>query len=76
MFFSKINYIENNITEVQDGKFKNTLYSLSKYVNVSLESMSNYANTYPIGVFEDDKKEWLEWYEKNKCDNLKIKDIN
>ena len=72
-FFTNIKYIEENITEVQDAKFKNTLYFLSKYVHVSLESMQNYANTYPIGVFEEDKKGWLKWYEKNKCNNLQLK---
>ena len=73
-FFSNINYIEKNITEVQDAKFKNILYFLSKYVHVSLERMSNYANSYPIGIFEEDKKGWLKWYEENKCNNLKWKD--
>ncbi|PHN93671.1 hypothetical protein CSC80_12205 [Maribacter sp. 6B07] len=76
MFFSNINYIEKNITEVQDAKFKNSLNILSKYVPVSFERMANYANSYPIGVFEDDKKGWLEWYEKNKCNNLKLKVTN
>lgn len=64
MFFSKIDYIENNIAEAQDAKFKNILYDLSKYVDISLESMLNYSNTYPIGIFESDKKGWLAWYEK------------
>lgn len=75
-FFSNIKYIEKNITEVQDAKFKNTLEFLSKYVHISFERMSNYANSYPIGIFEKDKKGWLEWYEKNKCSNLKLKDTN
>ena len=75
-FFSNIDYIEKNITEVQDAKFKNTLYFLSKYVHVSLKRMSNYSNTYPIGVFEEDKNGWLKWYEENKCNNLKLKDTN
>jgi len=74
IFFSKINYIEKNITEIQNVKFKNTLYFLSKYVDVSFEKMSNYANIYPIGVFEKDKKGWLKWYEENKCNNLRLKD--
>lgn len=73
-FFSNIKYVEKNITEVQDEKFKNSLYFLSKYVHVSFDKMSNYANTYPIGVFEEDKKGWLEWYEKNKCNNIKLKE--
>jgi len=73
-FFSNVNYIEKNISVRQDEKFKNSLEFLSKYVHISFERMSNYANTYPIGVFEEDKKGWLEWYKKNKCSNLKLKD--
>lgn len=75
-FFLNVNYIEKNISVRQDEKFKNSLEFLSKYVHVSFERMANYANTYPIGVFEEDKKGWLEWYEKNKCNNLKLKDAN
>ena len=73
-FFLNVNYIEKNITEVQGQKFKKSLEFLSKYVHISFNAISNYANTYPIGVFEKDKIEWLEWYEKNKCNNLKLKD--
>lgn len=73
-FFFNINYIEKNITEVQDVKFKNILYFLSKNVHVSFDRMLNYANTYPIGVFEEDKKGWLKWYDENKCKNIKIKE--
>ena len=69
-FFLRINYIEENISIRQDNKFKETLEELSKYVHISFDKMANYARTYPIGVFEEDKKGWLVWYEKNKCNNL------
>lgn len=73
-FFTNIKYIQENISVRQDEKFKKSLEYLSKYVHVSFDKMANYANTYPIGVFEEDKKGWLEWYEKNKCNNLQLKD--
>jgi len=71
-FFSNLKYIEENIYNVQDEKFRKSLKNLSKYVHVSFDRMSNYANTYPSGIFEKDKKTWLKWYEKNKCNNLQI----
>ena len=71
-FVSSIKYIEENISIEQDEKFRKLLKNLSKYVHVSFDEMSNYASTYPIGVFEEDKKTWLEWYGKNKCNNLQI----
>lgn len=75
-FFFNLNYIEKNITEVQDEKFKNSLEFLSKYVYISFDEFGSYSNTYPIGIFEKDKKGWLKWYEENKCNNLKLKDTN
>lgn len=72
-FFSNIDNIEKNITKAQDQSFKKSLIFLSKYVHVSFESTLNYANTYPVDTFKKDKENWLEWYEKNKCNNIKIK---
>lgn len=74
-FFYNIENIENNITRHQDQSFKNSLKFLAKYVHVSFESTLNYANTYPIGAFKKDKENWIEWYEKNKCNNIKIKKL-
>ncbi len=71
-FFSNLKYIEENIYNLQDEKFRKSLKNLSKYVHVSFDRMSNYANIYPSGIFERDKKTWLKWYEKNKCNNLQI----
>lgn len=75
-FFANIENIEKNIAEVQDQSFKKSLNFLSKYVHVSFESTLNYANIYPIDAFEKDKGNWLEWYEKNKCNNIKLKGSN
>jgi hypothetical protein len=35
--------------------------------------MANYANNYPIGVFEKDKEGWIKWYDKNKCNDIQFK---
>lgn len=72
-FFYNIENIENNITKNQDQSFKKSLNFLSKYVHVSFESTLNYANTYPVDTFKKDKENWLEWYEKNKCNDIKVK---
>ncbi|TRW22986.1 hypothetical protein FMM05_14910 [Flavobacterium zepuense] len=72
-FFSNINYIEKNISVKQDEQFRTSLKFISKYAYVSYDSMLNYARTYPIGIFEDDKKGWLKWYDENKCSNIQFK---
>ena len=74
VFFENIKNVENLIYEVQGESLKNSLKFIGKYTDVSFESMSNYAGTYPSGIFESDKKIWLEWYEKNKCLNIRIKE--
>jgi len=74
VFFENIQNVENLIYEVQGVSLKNSLKFIGKYTDVSFERMSNYAGTYPSGIFESDKKIWLEWYEKNKCLNIKFKE--
>lgn len=73
-FFRNVENVENLIYNVQDESLKNSLNFIGKYTHVSFESMSNYAGTYPSGIFESDKKIWLEWYEKNKCQNIQFKE--
>ena len=51
-----------------------SLKFIGKYTDVSFESMSNYARTYPVGIFFEDKKVWLKWYEDNKCKNIQFKE--
>lgn len=72
-FFKNIENIESHITTVKDESFDNSLKFISKYTDVSFESMMNYARTYPIGAFEKDKEVWLKWYEENKCQNIQFK---
>lgn len=72
-FFKNIQNIENQLTTEKDDNFNISLKFIAKYAHVSFESMANYAHTYPIGVFEKDKKVWLKWYEENKCSNIQFK---
>ena len=55
-------------------RFKASLLFISKYSHISFESMVNYSNSYPLGVYWEDKENWLKWYEENKCDNIQFKD--
>ena len=75
-FYRNIEQVENYV--VGNGnrlEFKKSLEFLSKYVRVSNEKMLNYDNSYTtIADFKQDKKDWLDWYEKNRCNNLQLKD--
>ena len=57
-FFKNVKNVENLIYEVQGESLKNSLEFIGKYTHVSFESMTNYAGTYPSGVYERDKKVW------------------
>jgi hypothetical protein len=74
MFFHHVEYIENNIGAVQDAKFRQSVTFISNYAPVSVDSIMNYAMSYPIGIFQQDKIKWIEWYEENKCKNIQFKD--
>lgn len=73
-FFESIKFIDTLIFSIQGKKFYETLNFISKYSHVSSESMLNYARTYPGGVYEKDRKTWVDWYEKNKCTNIQFKE--
>lgn len=72
-FFNTIEYIEENIFTKQDSSFKKALIFISNYAPVSFHETVNYARIYPKKVLERDKLIWLEWYEKNKCNNIQLK---
>ena len=74
-YFEHIKNVENLIYKEQNESFHNSLKFISKYSYVSYESMANYARTYPGGIFENDKKLWIKWYEENKCKNIQFKDL-
>ncbi|WP_265429683.1 hypothetical protein [Chryseobacterium sp. YIM B08800] len=73
-FFESIKFIDTLIYSIQGRKFHEALNFISKYSHVSSESMLNYARTYPGGVYEKDRKIWIDWYEKNKCTNIQFKE--
>jgi hypothetical protein len=73
-FFYHIKYIENNISISQDSIFRESVIFLSNYAPISINHIMNYSRTYPVGIFEKDRIKILEWYEENKCDNIKFKD--
>ncbi|MBD8081350.1 hypothetical protein [Chryseobacterium caseinilyticum] len=72
-FFESIKFIDTLINSNQGKKFRETLNFISKYTHVTSESLLNYGGIYPGGVYKDDKKIWLDWYEKNKCTNIQFK---
>ena len=73
VFFENIQNVENLIYKAQGESLLNSLKFIGKYTDVSFESMSNYARTYPSGIFFEDKKVWLKWYEEHKCQNIQFK---
>ncbi|WP_042277999.1 hypothetical protein [Nonlabens tegetincola] len=75
-FFEKIHFIDSKMNAKQDKELKKALVVLSKYVKVSFKSMSNYGGTYPYGVYLKDRKNWLAWYEQNKCSFIEFKKSN
>ncbi|TBO42077.1 hypothetical protein [Pedobacter kyonggii] len=72
-YFTSIKRVEDYVLGKGNKKsFQSSLKFISKYTQVSYNKMLNYNNSY--AKFEDyevDKKKWLEWYENNKCSNLK-----
>lgn len=72
LFFENIHIIDNLITVDQNEKFQNSLEFISQYAPVSFEKTLNYARIYPYGIYETDRKDWLKWYEENKCSNIQL----
>ncbi|TDX92646.1 hypothetical protein BCF50_1586 [Chryseobacterium daecheongense] len=72
-YFFHIGVIDSLVEKSQNKRFKKSLLFISKYSHVSTESMLNYARSYPIVVYKEDRKGWISWYEKNKCNNIQFK---
>lgn len=76
--FKKIFFTEINVIDVfinGDGNREDYIEALNfiaSYSQVNFESMYNYATSYPYGIYLEDRKQWLQWYEDNKCNNLQI----
>lgn len=72
-FFYRVKIIDSLVYRNQNKEFKKSLGFISKYSNVSFEDTANYFNRYPGSTYNKDRKEWLDWYEKNKCNNIQFK---
>lgn len=73
MFFFHIENIEKNIGISQDANFRESVIFISNYAPVSTNQIMNYSRSYPFGVYEKDRKKWIEWYNENKCKNIQFK---
>jgi hypothetical protein len=57
--------------KIKAKAFLKSLKFISKYTKVSMDKVSNYVIGYPTyQAFLLDKKEWVNWYNAHKCDNL------
>lgn len=79
-FFDNVSIVENYTLQrtkgeahgVKQADFKKALKNISQFVEVSYEEILNYNFSYSaIEIFEKDKREWVKWYNANKCNNLK-----
>jgi len=74
VFFSHIKVIDNNIDKNQNEEFRTSLIFISNYAGIERGSLNNYSSSYPIGIYQSDRKKWIEWYELNKCRNIQFKE--
>jgi len=72
--FDNIDEVDSYWTDKRIKSFQRSLKFISNYSKVSFESMLNYNQSYPYGIFEEDRKKWINWYEDNKCRNIQFKD--
>ncbi len=73
-FFKGVENLEDasKLFEKRKESLMDALKFISQYSHVSFESMWNYGNTYPYGVYLSDRENWIKWYEKNKCHNIQL----
>ena len=74
-FFQSIAAVENYMMGLEDKEsYLESLNFIAKYTDVSWDKMLNYDSSYPnFEEFLKDKKEWITWYDQNKCNNIRIK---
>jgi len=79
-FFDNISIVEKYTLERTKGTvrtigtkdFLKSLNFISNYTKVSMDKVANYEIGYPsFEIFEEDKDQWIKWYNDNKCNNLK-----
>lgn len=73
-FFSNIKIVDSLHFRNQNKQFSKSLSFISKYSHVTFESKTNYTGLYPEFQYKHDRKIWIDWYEKNKCTNIQLKE--
>lgn len=74
IYFANVEKVSKSMKIGNSRLYKDSsLLFISKYAHVNTESMLNYARMYPLGIYEQDKIEWIKWYEDNKCKNIRFK---
>ena len=73
-FFDNVHNVENQVYRNKDETYYPSLVFIAKYSEVTFESMLFDKDKAPEGSFIRDKVKWLEWYEENKCKNIRLKD--
>jgi len=71
-------YTKQQETGPQDGKlisakkFMKSLRFIAEHTKIPVRDIFNFDVGYPsYETFNEDKRKWLEWYERHKCENLK-----
>jgi len=44
----------------------------SKYSKISYNYTGNYTNEIPYNIYKKEREAWIDWYNKNKCNNLQL----
>lgn len=74
--FENFEEYEKSISEEMAQQFKSSLLFIARYTTVSWDAMTNYANQYPVEVYQEDREKWLKWYEEHKCNAIQFVENN
>jgi hypothetical protein len=61
----------DRIDKIKSDYYK-ALSFFSKYLKINYQYKGNYTSEIPYNIYIDEKKIWIDWYEKNKCNNLQF----
>lgn len=54
----------------ENSDYYNALSFFSKFPGIDYKYIGTYTGRIPYKIYLNEKKIWLEWYEKNKCNNI------
>jgi hypothetical protein len=66
------NYSITEISEENDRYFS-SLEFVSKYVTINYVYKTSFSGSIPYRIYFEEKENWNEWYEKNKCSDIQLK---